>query len=65
MALTLAAVLWTRAAAAAVDASDPFCRAKLPTARFFMHKILAETHTLLERIRAGAGSVMALDPAEF
>lgn len=64
-ALTLTGALWTRAAEASLAGDDPFHRAKCRTARFFMLKILPETHTLLERIRAGADCVMALPEDDF
>ena len=42
-----------------------FLGAKLKTARFYMAFLMPETHALLARIQAGAGTIMALSDAEF
>ena len=39
--------------------------AKLATARFYVTKLLPQAHALAVQIAAGAGPVMALDPASF
>lgn len=65
-ALTSLAYLWARAAEVSLPKSnDDFHRAKLATARFFMHRILPETASLHAKIVAGAAPVTELDEAMF
>ena len=42
-----------------------FYEAKLKTARFFMERMLPDTSSLLSKLTAGAGSIMAFGAAEF
>ena len=59
--------LWSRMAATAaarLESSDevsPFLQSKVLTARFYFHKILPETESLLKEITSGKCSIMALD----
>jgi hypothetical protein len=56
--------MWLRLAKAALpEADDPFCAAKLVTARHYALRTLPEAMTLRRRIEAGADTLMAL-PAE-
>ena len=59
--------MWVRMAAIgdARPASSGNATSKLPTAEFFVMKLLPETHALAARIDAGAGTVMALDATAF
>jgi hypothetical protein len=59
--------MWTRMAAVgeANAAPSAVAASKLPTAEFFVTKLLPETRTLAARIEAGAAPVMALDAAAF
>lgn len=61
MALTLTGALWSRAAAASRGSADSFHRGKRNTARFYNEHILPDTHSLLERLRAGAAAIMATE----
>jgi alkylation response protein AidB-like acyl-CoA dehydrogenase len=55
---------WLRLASAALRTSqDPFCQAKLATARHYALRVLPEAPALRRKIEAGAESLMAL-PAE-
>ena len=47
------------------DAVDPFYRAKLATARFYFARLQPETAALMRSARAGAGTLMALEPELF
>ncbi len=63
-ALTALAYLWTRAAEVSLPKSnEPFYKAKLATARFFMQRILPQSVALHAAITAGAASVMEMDEA--
>ncbi len=65
-ALTSVAYLWARAAEVSLTRSnDPFYRAKLSTARFYMQRILPQSVALHAMITAGAAPVMELDEAMF
>jgi alkylation response protein AidB-like acyl-CoA dehydrogenase len=59
--------MWARMAAIgeATLASSGVSASKLPTAEFFVTKLLPETHALAARIDAGARTVMALDATAF
>jgi hypothetical protein len=46
-------------------ANSAFYRAKLVTARFYAEHLLGRTQASLASIRAGSGSVMALEEAQF
>ena len=47
------------------DKGDAFHKAKLATARFYADHLLPQSHLLARQITQGAGSVLAIDPAEF
>jgi alkylation response protein AidB-like acyl-CoA dehydrogenase len=47
------------------NAGDAFHKAKLATARFYAEHLLPQSHALAAQITHGAGSVFAIDPAEF
>ena len=47
------------------DQGDAFHRAKLATAGFYADHLLPQSHVLARQITQGAGSVLAIDPAEF
>jgi alkylation response protein AidB-like acyl-CoA dehydrogenase len=70
-ALTAMAWSWAgqaRAALAKIEAGDgneAFLKAKLDTTRFFMQRMLPDTLALASKVRAGAGSLMALDAEQF
>jgi hypothetical protein len=56
--------MWLRLAQAALaDAGDPFCQAKLVTARHYAQRTLPLAVTLRHRVEAGSQTLMAL-PAE-
>ena len=63
--------MWAKMAKTAQEAlaghcDDPaFYEAKLATARYYMQRVMPMTSTHLTRIKAGAGSMMALDAAAF
>lgn len=61
--------MWCLIAEAALarkgNGATPGIDAKLVTARFFMDRVLPETATRLERIKAGAGSTMELPDDAF
>ena len=59
--------MWARMSAIgeSKSASSGIAASKLPTAEFFVTKLLPETHALAARIDAGARTVMALDAAAF
>ncbi|TXH04735.1 MAG: acyl-CoA dehydrogenase [Nevskiaceae bacterium] len=61
------AYLWARMAKIALDKQDQgdFYKSKLLTARFYFSKLLPETAMNLQQIRAGAGSLMAMEAALF
>jgi alkylation response protein AidB-like acyl-CoA dehydrogenase len=64
----LQAWCWLRMADAARRgdvAGDPYLAGKLRTADFFFERLLPRTRGLAETIRAGAGSLMDIDPAAF
>ena len=63
---------WARMARVALDriaadgdAVDPFYRSKLATARFYFAKLQPETAALMRTARAGAATLMALEPELF
>lgn len=62
--------LWIRMAAAAqkrIASGDqsPFNDAKIATARFYFERLVPAAMSLRERMEAGAGTIMALEPALF
>ncbi|HEY0973757.1 MAG TPA: acyl-CoA dehydrogenase C-terminal domain-containing protein, partial [Solimonas sp.] len=59
--------LWARMAKIALEKQDQedFYKSKLLTARFYFSKMLPETAMNLKQIRAGAGSLMAMEEALF
>ncbi|MCI4660254.1 MAG: acyl-CoA dehydrogenase C-terminal domain-containing protein [Neomegalonema sp.] len=65
------AYMWARMAKTAgqIREADPdreaFCAAKIATGRFYMQKVLPISFVHLARLKAGAGSVMALGPEDF
>jgi alkylation response protein AidB-like acyl-CoA dehydrogenase len=52
-------------AARTLDLDDPFNAAKLTTARFYIEQLLPQAHGLVGAITAGAGSLLALTPAQL
>ena len=65
-ALTAVAHLFARAAEVSLPRSnDPFHRAKLATARFYMQRVLPDSAALHAKILAGAGSVMEMEEGMF
>ena len=68
-ALVVLAFMWLRMAAVAqakVDGDEGgFYRAKLATGRFFMTRLLPETGSLLDAIKAGKAPLMALEDTAF
>ena len=64
--LTALAYVWARTAAIALNKSDdPFYRAKLATARFYMQKLLPQTAALSTAILAGGETLRAFEDAAF
>ncbi len=69
--LTVIGWLWARQAKAAMTklaakpANAAFYEAKLASARFWMERLMPDTASLSERIKAGADGLMALDAANF
>jgi len=58
--------MWLRLAEAALpDAGDPFCAAKLATARHFAARSLPEAASLRREVEAGSETLMALRPEAF
>jgi len=63
--------MWAKMAKTAQEALDGNCddpafyEAKIATARYYMQRVMPMTATHLARIKAGAGSMMALDAASF
>jgi alkylation response protein AidB-like acyl-CoA dehydrogenase len=58
--------MWLRMGEVAVDKDgEPFYAAKLATARFYADRWLPDCALLRRQVEAGAGSIMALDPAQF
>ena len=56
--------MWLRMAAASIEErDDPFCAAKLVTARHYALRFLPDVAALRRKVEAGAGTLMAL-PAE-
>jgi hypothetical protein len=70
-ALTVVGWLWARQAKAAMaklaakPANAAFYEAKLASARFWMERLLPDTASLAERVKAGADGLMLLDAASF
>ncbi len=69
--LTVIGWLWARQAKAAMTklaakpANAAFYEAKLASARFWMERLMPDTASLSERIKAGADGLMTLDAANF
>jgi alkylation response protein AidB-like acyl-CoA dehydrogenase len=61
------AYFWARMAKVAIEKQDQgeFYKTKLLTARFYYQKLLPETATNLQQIRAGAEPLMLLEAANF
>jgi alkylation response protein AidB-like acyl-CoA dehydrogenase len=58
--------MWMRMATIAErKTGDSIAAAKVATARFYVTRLLPQTHALAVQIEAGAAPVMALDPATF
>ena len=58
--------MWLRLAAAALaEPDDPFCAAKLVTARHYARRALPEAVPLRRRVEAGGETLMALPPEAF
>ena len=58
--------MWLRLAEAALpDVDDPFCAAKLATARHFAKRSLPEAASLRRKVEAGAETLMALPATAF
>ncbi|GAC1516315.1 MAG: acyl-CoA dehydrogenase C-terminal domain-containing protein [Gemmatimonadaceae bacterium] len=55
--------MWVRIATVAATRSGAADRARLATARFYVARILPQVSSLATQISAGAGTVMALEPA--
>jgi butyryl-CoA dehydrogenase len=65
--LTVLAFMWARMAQASLPHadSDPFHKAKVMTARFYMERLLPQTSALLASITAGCKTMMAFEEAAF
>jgi hypothetical protein len=69
--LTVVGWLWARQAKAALAklAAKPdnasFYEAKLASARFWMERMMPDTASLAERVKAGADGLMTLDASSF
>ena len=69
--LVVVGYLWTRqvvaakAKLAAGGGNTAFYEAKLVSARFWMERLMPDTASLSERVRAGADGLMLLDAANF
>jgi hypothetical protein len=58
--------MWLRLAKAALaEPGDPFCAAKLVTARHYARRALPEAGPLRRRVEAGGETLMALPPEAF
>ena len=65
-ALTALAHAWARMAEIALPkAEDPFYKAKLATARFFMARVLPETSSLAAKVMAGGATLREMEEAAF
>ena len=66
-ALTVLAFMWARMAEVSLPQadSDPFHKAKILTARFYMERLLPQTGALLATITAGGKTMMAFEEAAF
>jgi butyryl-CoA dehydrogenase len=65
--LTILAYLWARMAEISLPQvdSDPFHKAKVLTAKFYMERLLPQTGALLSAIMAGGKTMMAFEEAAF
>jgi hypothetical protein len=69
--LVVVGYLWTRqvvaakAKLAAGGGNTAFYEAKLVSARFWMERLMPDTASLSERVKAGADGLMLLDAANF
>ena len=58
--------MWLRLAEAALpDVDDPFCAAKLVTARHFAKRSLPDAASLRRNVEAGAETLMSLPAGAF
>lgn len=58
--------MWALMAEAALPRADEsFCRAKIRTGEFFVHKLLPEASAYLAKIEAGSSPMMILEDADF
>jgi len=66
-ALTVLAFMWARMAETSLPQadSDPFHKAKVLTARFYMERLLPQTGALLASITAGGKTMMAFEETAF
>ncbi|MEM1347159.1 MAG: acyl-CoA dehydrogenase [Myxococcota bacterium] len=64
-ALTVMAYVWCRKVKYAFDSEHDLADTKAKTARYFMHKVLPEYHTLVAIIEAGKLNIMDFDVEEF
>lgn len=66
-ALTVLAFMWARMAEVSLPHadSDPFHKAKVMTARFYMERLLPQTGALFATISAGSKTMMAFEEAAF
>ncbi len=64
-ALTALAYIWARQANAAMKGDSRFHRAKVKTARYFMHNVLPEMDSLVAIMNVGKEHMMAFDADEF
>jgi len=65
--LTALAYMWAKMAAVSLEkrGSDPFYDDKLKTAAYFMDRVLPNTYSHLAKVKAGAGTMMALEADHF
>jgi alkylation response protein AidB-like acyl-CoA dehydrogenase len=63
--LTAMAYVWARMAEVALDKDEPFYRAKLATARFFMSRVLPQTNALAAAVMAGGATLREFEDAAF
>ncbi len=64
--LTALGFVWARMAQIALPkAEEPFYKAKLTTAKFFMQRLLPQTGALLAGIQSGAAVMMEMEDAAF
>jgi len=64
-ALTVMAYVWCRQVKYGFDSGHELAETKAKTARYFMHKVLPEYHTLVSIIESGKLNIMDFDVEEF